>query len=62
MDHIDSDDIQDMRFTKELKSLLNKYSLDNESNTPDFILAKFMHACYDAYNTAIHDIQLWKSI
>lgn len=30
---------------QELETLLNGYSEENESNTPDFILAKFMLSC-----------------
>ena len=29
-------------FEKELEILINKYSIDNYYNTPDFILAKYM--------------------
>lgn len=29
-------------FVEELQCLINRYSIENESNTPDFILAKYM--------------------
>lgn len=32
----------DLTFEKELEHLINKYSIDNQCNTPDFILAKYM--------------------
>jgi hypothetical protein len=44
-------DIKD--FEKELSDLLNKYSLDNECATPDFILADFMVQCMLAYQDAL---------
>ena len=34
---------------KEIEELINKYSLDNESNTPDFIFAKFLLKVINAY-------------
>ena len=37
-------------FRKDLEHLINKHSMENESNTPDFILADFMMECLDAYN------------
>lgn len=39
-------------FEKELRDLINTHSLENESNTPDFILATYMLDCLDAFNTA----------
>jgi len=44
-----------MTFEKELESLLNKYSVENDSNTPDFILAGYITAClstWDIYTRA----------
>lgn len=32
-------------FIKELETVINKYSMENESNTPDFILAPFLREC-----------------
>ena len=37
----------------ELATLLNSHSAENESNTPDYILAQFMFTCLSAYNNAI---------
>jgi len=37
---------------KELQKLLNKYSEDNKCNTPDFILAKYLIGCLDAFEVA----------
>ena len=39
-------------FEKELASLINRYSKENESNTPDFILAGYIQYCLVAFNTA----------
>ena len=40
-------------FQAELTALINKYSQENESNTPDWILAKYIIGCLEAYEYAI---------
>jgi hypothetical protein len=32
-------------FRKELEQLINRHSLENGSNTPDYILAGYLHRC-----------------
>lgn len=49
-------------FEEELRSLLNCHSLENESNTPDFILANFMIACLDAFNEGIKARDGWYGV
>lgn len=44
---------------KELTDLLNKHSKENESNTPDFILAKYLIGCLMAFNAAMIDRDSW---
>ena len=34
---------------EDLEKIINKYSLDNESNTPDFIFAQFLLSVINAY-------------
>jgi hypothetical protein len=36
-------------FERELMSLLNRFSIDNDCNTPDYILMKYITDCIDAY-------------
>ena len=40
-------------FRKELESLINRHSLENSSNTPDWILAEFICESLDALNHTI---------
>lgn len=40
-------------FKKELAVLINQHSLENESNTPDFILADYLVKCLETYNHII---------
>ena len=37
-------------FEKELTDLLNRYSKENGSNTPDFILARYLIGCLKNYD------------
>lgn len=37
-------------FKKDLERLVNRYSLENESETPDFILAEYLVFCLENYN------------
>ena len=48
-----------MNFEQELKSLINKHSLENASNTPDFILAQYTLKCLDAFVVATQQRENW---
>ena len=51
-----------MDLEKELAELLNRHSQENASNTPDFILARYLMACLAAWNTTAHARDLWYDI
>jgi hypothetical protein len=40
-------------FRAELEKLLNRFSMENGSNTPDFVLAGFLWNCLVAYDAAV---------
>ena len=46
-------------FKKELEGLINRYSMESESNTPDFILADFLKNCLSAFNVAVCARSSW---
>ena len=46
-------------FKQELESLINSYSLENQSDTPDFILAKYLQTCLDNFSAAILQREEW---
>ena len=48
-----------MTFEKELEQLINCHSKENESNTPDFILAQYLNACLAAFNITIQQRETW---
>ena len=49
-------------FQKELEELINSHSKENESNTPDFILATYLSGCLEAFNNAIKSRDKWYSV
>lgn len=48
-----------MTFEKELAGLINKYNMENDSDTPDFILAKYLRSCFLAFNGAVVRRERW---
>lgn len=42
------------KFQKELAALINTYSLENGSNTPDYVLAKFLEEALVAFDEAVN--------
>lgn len=40
-------------FDQELRALINKHSKENGSNTPDFILSRYLRDCLDVFNNAV---------
>ena len=47
------------KFIKELETLINKYSMENDSNTPDFILAAYLNNCLKTFNTTLQRREAW---
>jgi hypothetical protein len=44
---------QPQTFVSELEQLIDKYSLENQSNTPDFILAEYLRGCLDVFSKTV---------
>ena len=44
---------------KEIQDIINRCSAENESNTPDFILAQYLVGCLSAWNTAVQQREKW---
>ena len=51
--------LKSMDFEKDLTDLINRHSKENESNTPDFILAGYIENCLDAFTEAIVQRDTW---
>lgn len=48
-----------MSFEKELENLINRHSKENDSNTPDFILAQYISGCLATFATATQQRETW---
>jgi hypothetical protein len=46
-------------FERELESLINRFSQERFSNTPDFILAAYLLACLAAWNAGVTRREEW---
>ncbi len=46
-------------FRDDLETLLNRHSMENGSDTPDFILAEYLTNCLQAFDTALHSRTHW---
>ena len=46
-------------FRKAVETLINVYSNENGSDTPDFILAQYMIDCLKAYDRALKTREKW---
>lgn len=48
------DNLKTPSFTEQLRSIINRHSMENTSNTPDFILATYLCNCMDSFNAAVN--------
>ena len=46
-------------FKKDLTKLINQYALENESNTPDFLLAEYLEKCLLIWNETMVKREKW---
>ncbi len=46
-------------FRRELERLINHLSMENESNTPDFILADYLTRCLVSFDKAVNARTDW---
>jgi hypothetical protein len=46
-------------FEKELEDLINRHSQENASNTPDFIVARYLFRCLHAWNAGVQEREAW---
>ena len=46
-------------FHTELTNLINCYSLENESNTPDWLLATYILQCLETFNFVVNAREKW---
>ena len=46
-------------FLQELEDLINRYNKENDSDTPDFILAKYLNSVLNNFNAAVLEREQW---
>lgn len=46
-------------FIGDLEAVINKYSKESGSDTPDFILASYMNQCFQAFDDAVNARNVW---
>lgn len=51
---------EERAFRQELTALINKYSKENASDTPDYILAEYMAECLKIFEVAVYQRKDWK--
>lgn len=54
-----TDPIKREQFRKKLEILINSLSLENYSDTPDFILANYLLTCFENFNIATKARNRW---
>ncbi len=42
-------------FKKDIAYVINKHSMEDESNTPDYVLANYLYNCLLAFNRGVND-------
>ena len=55
----EEEEIPTSSFEKAVEDVINRHSAENDSNTPDFILAQYLMGCLQAYNTATQQRETW---
>lgn len=46
-------------FQEELRQVINRHSKEGGSDTPDYILAKYLEDCLTAYNRTVQARESW---
>ena len=55
----ESQDAEESEFRRDLQTLINRHSRENDSGTPDFILARYLDQCLAAFNDAMQARARW---
>lgn len=50
---------KDESFRRDLIALLNRHGREGGSDTPDFVLAAYLHGCLNAFDQAARARQAW---
>jgi hypothetical protein len=50
------------KFESELQHLINRHSKENDSDTPDYILASYLIGCLENYNITVKARDKWYGV
>ena len=56
---MDAQEQPEPTFREQLASLLNRNSMENGSDTPDFILAEYLVRALESFDTAVNAREKW---
>ena len=48
-----------LNFRKDLEELINTHSMEDGSNTPDYILACYLYSCLDIFDSTTKERDKW---
>ena len=49
-------------FRSEIQAVINRFSMENDSHTPDFILAEYLTDCLAAFDKATNNRSRWYGV
>jgi len=58
----DKEDVMETELREAIESAINRCCAENESNTPDFILAEYLTGCLAAFDKAVGTRDRWYGI
>lgn len=58
-EEIERDVNRQIEFRRELEHLINRYSMENGSNTPDFMLAEYLIGCLKNFDLIVNKRTQW---
>ena len=54
--YVEDEEATDEQFIiREFTKVINRLSLENNSNTPDYILAEYLYSCLESFNKATRE-------
>ena len=57
--NITTEEKHEKHFKEGLAKLINEYSMENESNTPDWILAEYLFKCLSCFAATTQQRETW---
>lgn len=57
-----ADEARYTEFRHEIESVINKFSMERNSNTPDYILANYLARCLSNFDASVADRDRWYGV